>query len=265
MVDDLGRGVTFRAPARRVLALAQSLTEIVYAVGGAVTAVSPVDDYPPAVSRLPTFATFPLDHEHVVSLRPDLVLATDQVNRPDDADALAGAGVATYFFRLDGPADVPRVLRTTGRLLGHDGETPARAFEARLAEVRAAVAGAPRPRVLVLVGDETPYAFTLAGPMVEAAGGTSVTESLDDSGAVLSEEWVIGAAPDVIVVLIDPYDPAELVRHHPTWRELPAVRAGRVHGLDPDFASRPGPRMAEGVARLAAILHPEAGRGRSGG
>lgn len=257
VVDDLGRTLTFRAPARRVLALAPSLTEVVYAVGGTLAAVSPVDDYPPAVADLPTFATFPLDHERVVSLRPDLVLATDQVNRPDDADALAGAGVSTYFFRLDGPADVPRVLRTAGTLLGRDGDTPARAFESRLAMVREAVDRANPPRVLMLVGDETPYAFGLAGPMLEAAGGTSVTADLDDTGAVLSEEWVLSQAPDVVVVLIDPYEPENLVRHHPSWRGLPAVRSGRVHGLDPDLASRPGPRMAEGVARLAALLHPD--------
>jgi iron complex transport system substrate-binding protein len=256
-VDDLGREVTFPARPARVLALAPSLTEIVYALGGDVPAVSPVDDYPPAVTSLPRFSTFPLDHEGVVALEPDLLLATDQVNRLDDAEALAAAGVPTYFFRLRGPADVPRVLRDAGRLLGLDGEAPARAFEARMAEVAAAVAGAPRPRVLMLVGDETPYAFGLATEMAAAAGGESVTAGLGDAGAVLSEEWVVARAPEVVVLLIDPYDPADLVRHHPSWAGLPAVRAGRVHGLDPDLASRPGPRMAEGVARLARLLHPD--------
>jgi iron complex transport system substrate-binding protein len=149
------------------------------------------------------------------------------------------------------------VLRAAGRLLGGDGETPARAFERRLAAVHAAVEGAPPPRVLVLVGDETPYAFALASGFVRAAGGTNVTDGLDDRGAVLSEEWVIAQAPEVVVVLADPYDPADLPRYHPAWRGLPAVRSGRVHGLDPDLASRPGPRMAEGIERLAALLHPD--------
>jgi len=257
VVDDLGREVIFPARPARVLALAPSLTEIVYAVGGALPAVSPVDDYPPSVGALPRFATFPLDHEGVVALQPDLLLATDQVNRIDDAETLAAAGVPTFFFRLRGPADVPRVLRDAGRLLGLDGEAPARTFEARMAEIAAAVAGAARPRVLMLVADETPYAFGLATEMAAAAGGASVTEGLGDAGAVLSEEWVIAEAPDVVVLLIAPYDPADLVRHHPSWSGLPAVRAGRVHGLDPDLASRPGPRMAEGVARLAALLHPD--------
>jgi ABC-type Fe3+-hydroxamate transport system substrate-binding protein len=107
----------------------------------------------------------------------------------------------------------------------------------------------------MLVGDETPYAFSIASAMVEAAGGTSVTAEIERSGVVLSEEWVLASAPDVVIVLIDDYDPTQLVRHHPSWAQLPAVRDGRVHGLDPDLASRPGPRMADAVEQLARLLH----------
>ena len=55
----------------------------------------------------------------------------------------------------------------------------------------------------------------------------------------------------------DDYEGARLVANHPTWRLLPAVRDGRVYGLDIALVSRPGPRLAEGLERLAALLHPE--------
>ncbi len=262
VTDDLGRSVSLPSPPARVLALAPSLTETVYAVGagGRLVGASPSDTYPPRVRALPSFSTFPLDHERVVSLRPDVLLATDQVNRVEDADALAAAGVPTVFFRFDGLADVPRVLRATGALLGTDGETPAAAFERRIGAVRTAVAGAIRPRVLVLVSDETPYTFGAASyvsDVVEAAGGVSVTDAFPEPAAVAGEEWVIGAAPEVVVVLAEPYDAAGLTAHHPAWRALPAVRAGRVHGFDPDLMSRPGPRLADGVETLARLLHPD--------
>ena len=262
VTDDLGRQVTFAHPPARVLALAPSLTETAFAAGagGLVVAVSPSDTYPASVRALPQFSTFPLDLERVVAFRPDVLLATDQVNRIDDAEALAEAGVPTLFYTFDRLDDVPRVLRAVGPLLGGDGEAPARGFERRIAAVRAAVAGAPRPRVLVLVSDETPYAFgrsSYVSEAVAAAGGVSVTDAFPEPAAVASEEWTLGVAPEVIVVLSAPYDPAGLVEHHPVWSSLPAVRAGRVHGLDPDLMSRPGPRLADGIEALARFLHPE--------
>ena len=123
----------------------------------------------------------------------------------------------------------------------------------------AGAATAVKVEGLVLPFQQVSVSCRIAG-QIETIGvkeGESVTAGLGDAGAVLSEEWVVARAPEVVVLLIDPYDPADLVRHHPSWAGLPAVRAGRVHGLDPDLASRPGPRMADGVARLAAILHPE--------
>ena len=54
------------------------------------------------------------------------------------------------------------------------------------------------------------------------------------------------------------FDPASLLRDHPTFFNLPAVVNGRVYGMDPDLVSRPGPRLVEGLERLARLLHPEA-------
>src|SRR5690606_16272686 len=112
---------------------------------------------------------------------------------------------------------------------------------------------------LVLVSDETPYTFGAASyvsDVVEAAGGVSVTDAFPEPAAVASEEWVIGATPEVVVVLAEPYDADGLTANHPAWRALPAVRDGRVFGIHPDLTSRPGPRLAEGVERLARQLHP---------
>lgn len=261
--DDLGRSVRFAYPPARVLSLAPNLTEIVWAVGAGerVVGVSPSDDFPPEVAALPRFSTFPLAAEAALALEPDLLLATDQVNEPADAERLQSLGVPTFFFSFARLNDVPRAMRTAGRLLGADGDAPARAFERRVAAVQARVAGARRLGALLLVGDRTPFAFgrdSYASELVRAAGGRPVTDAFAGQAAVPSEEFVLEAAPEVVVVLAgDDYDPARLVEHHPAWASLPAVRDGRVHGLDPDLVSRPGPRLAEGLERLAALLHPD--------
>lgn len=268
VTDALGRAVTFPHPPARVLTLAPNLTEIVYAVGASarLAGASPSDTYPAAVAALPRFSTYPLDHEGVVALEPELLLATDQVNSPADAAPFDLLGIPTYFFSFTRVSDVAAALRTAGHLLGGDGEPAARQFEARVDRVRRAAEGQERPRTLLLVGDDVLYSFgrdSYASEAVRLAGGENLTDAFEGPVATVSDEWVLEQAPEVIVVLAAPYDPARILERHPTWRNLPAVRAGRVHGVDPDLVSRPGPRLADGIARLAALFHGD-GNGDGG-
>lgn len=264
LVDDLGRPVALEGPAARVVPLAPNLTELVAVAAGVerLAAVSQADDYPPGIEGLPRFSSYPLDLERLVALAPDLVLATDQVNSPDAVGRLEEFGIPSYFFSFGTLADIPRALRTLDRLLGSSGGAPAAAqFELRQAEVERVVAGAERPRVLLLIGAGTElYAFgrdSYASELVRAAGGLNLTDAFEGQTARPSEEFVLAQAPDVIVVLApEGYDRRRLTDDHPTWLDMPAVREGRVYALPPDLVSRPGPRVADALERLARLLHP---------
>ena len=262
--DDLGREVTIEAPVERVLTLAPSLTETLIAAGGgdALVGASQADNYPPGVDTLPRYGTYPLDLEAVVALQPDLVLATNQVNNPDDARPLADAGIPTYFFSFDAVDDVPRVLRTVGTLVGTEAEAEAAAerFETRLLRLAARTDTLDRPRTLLLIGDETLFAFGDASytqQLIAIAGGESVTADFDGEAVTLSEEFVLEAAPEVIIGTFgEDYDPERLIELHPAWAPVPAVATGRIHSIDPDLILRPGPRLADGAETLARLLHP---------
>ena len=264
LTDAIGRSVSLMLPVERVLSLAPNLTEIVYAVGGGdrLAAASQADSFPPEVSELPQFSTFPLDHERIVELNPSLLLATDEINSPTDANALAEVGIPTYFFSFADIASIPAAMRQTGELLGVDGEPAATAFEATVDSVRAATEGRPKPRTLLLIGDDVLYAFgreSFASEAVRAAGGDNLTDAFEGRRAVLSDEFVLEAEPEVIIVLTDEaaYTSEQLLEKHPTWDIVPAVRNGRVHGIHPDLLSRPGPRLTLGLAQLASLLHPD--------
>ena len=264
LTDAIDRSVSLMLPVERVLSLAPNLTEIVYAVGGGgrLAASSQADSFPPEVSELSQFSTFPLDHERIVELNPGLLLATDEINSPTDADALAEVGIPTYFFSFADIASIPAAMRQTGELLGVDGEPAATAFEATVDSVRAATEGRPKPRTLLLIGDDVLYAFgreSFASEAVRAAGGDNLTDAFEGRRAVLSDEFVLEAEPEVIIVLTDEaaYTSEQLLEKHPTWDIVPAVRNGRVHGIHPDLLSRPGPRLTLGLAQLASLLHPD--------
>ncbi|ARA92727.1 ABC transporter substrate-binding protein [Rhodothermaceae bacterium RA] len=266
VTDDLGRRVSLPDTIRRVITLAPNLTELVFAAGAGdrLVAASTADDYPPAVERLPRFSALPVDFEFVATLQPQLVLATDQVNNPRDADTFAALGIPTYFFHFGSVDDVLDGLRTVGALL-HTADRARRtadSLRARLDRLAAWSAGLPeRPRVLFLIGDQTLFAFGAGSyihTLVEAAGGKSLTAALDTPAPVLSDEFVLTAAPDVIVGAFGTaYDPARLLALHPSWDVVPAVRQGRIYSLDPDLLLRPGPRLVEGAYALARVLHPD--------
>lgn len=266
--DALDRTVRIDRPVNRVLSLAPNLTELAYAAGGGskLVAVTTADDYPPAVDTLDRISALPIDFEAIAAQNPDLVLATDQVNPPGDTDTFETLDIPVYFFSFGSLSDVFDGIRTMGTLLGTQtaATDSARALERQMDALRArtdSVPDAERPRVLVLIGDETLYSFgqdSYVHTLVEAAGGRSVTDSIDTSAPTLSEEFVLTEKPDVIIGAWGPdYDPDRLLKLHPTWDVVPALRNGRVYSLPESLLLRPGPRLVEGARRMAARLHPD--------
>jgi len=267
VTDDLGRTVQLDQPIHRVVSLAPNLTELVYAAGAGSTlvAVTTADDYPPAVDTLDRLSALPVDFEAIAAHNPDLVLATDQVNPPGDADTFGALDVPVYFFSFSSLRDVFDGLRTMGTLL--NSESAARdsvqSLRRRVENLRTQtneLDPEERPRVLVLIGDDTLYSFgadSYIHNLVEMAGGRSVTASLDARAPTLTDEYVLTEKPDVIVGAwgLD-YDPTRLQKLHPTWDVVPAVQNDRVYSLPVALLLRPGPRLVDGAWRMAAHLHP---------
>ncbi len=265
VTDDLDRVVALPGTPARVVTLAPNLTEIVFAAGAGrlLAGVTTADDFPPAVDTLPHVSALPLDFEAVVALEPDLILATDHVNSVADAQTFEAVGIPVFFFSYDDLEGMLRSLRTAGGLLG----TPAAAdraadsLEAALAALhRATDTLAVRPLTLFLIGDETLFSFgdeSYVHDLIALAGGRSATEDIGANAPVLSDEFVLANKPEVIIGAFgEDYDPARLLALHPTWDIVPALRDGRVYGIDPSLILRPGPRLVEGVRRMAAMLHP---------
>jgi ABC-type Fe3+-hydroxamate transport system substrate-binding protein len=252
----------------RVVSLAPNLTEIVYAAGAGSTlvAITKSGDYPPPVDTLPHVSALPIDFEAVAAQEPDLVLATDQINAPNDAETFEALDLPLYFFSFDSLDDIVESIRTTGRLLGT--EAAARDSAAALAQaierLRArtgSLSDEQRPRVLVLVGDDTLYSFgrgSYVHTLVELAGGRSITADIENRAPTLSEEYVLTQKPDVIVGLWgSDYDPSRLLDLHPSWDIVPAIQNGHVYSVPTALIARPTPRVLQGARQLARRLHPE--------
>lgn len=273
--DDLGREVTV-SHVKRVVTLAPNLTEIAFAAGAGakVVAVGKSDDFPPAVDSLPHVGVLPMDIEAIVAQQPDLVIATTQVNSPRDADAFAAVDVPAYYFAFPTLQSVFDGIRRMGELAGTEAAArdSAAALEAQFSQLTSRTDSVlsrrspnrpdsvARPTVLVLAGSDVLYSFgngSYVHTMVDAAGGHSVTHSIETAAPTLSEEFVLNTRPDVIIGAFDSETPMdEILDHHPSFNLLPALKNGHVFSIDSDLLFRPGPRLVQGTEQLSTYLRP---------
>ena len=196
LVDDLDRSVNVADPLERLIPLAPNLTEIVYAAGAGslVAAVSQADDHPPEIESLARFSSFPLDYEALVYHSPNVVLATDQVNNPRDADKIESLGIPVVYFSFEGWDDVVRVIREVGALAGTSevAEQTADSLSTVMADIAHSIGNAPhRPSVMFLIGSDQLFSFGAGSyihEIIEIAGGVSLTAEIDSPAPILSEE-----------------------------------------------------------------------------
>lgn len=275
MTDVSGREVAI-ADSRRIVAVAGALTEIVHALGAGerLVGVDTTSLYPESLVRdLPKVGyQRTLSAEGLLSLRPSLVLATEEAGPPAVLDHLALAGVPV--LRISSHADaglVPARVRTVGAALGLRAE--AEALASRVEEELAALSGRlarseARPAVLFLlaVGQGAPMVAgrdTAADAMIRLAGGRNPVSAYAGYKP-LSPEVVIAAAPDLILTTtqgLAQVGGRDALLAQSAFAATPAARQGRVLALDALFLLGFGPRVAQAAREVAAVLHPEiAGR-----
>jgi iron complex transport system substrate-binding protein len=252
------------APPRRIVSLAPSVTELLFAlgVGDRVVGVTRYDDFPPAVTRLPKVGGFvDPDAEAVLALHPDLVVAVRTSGGRGRLDTLARLG-ATVLSVSDGSLDdLWQSLRTLGQRLGcvEAAEALHRRIERELAEATAAARpGDARRRALVVVGHK---------PLVGVGAGTFIDELLRLAGGenvlkrggpypVLDLEAVAALTPEVILDLAAAHEAAGAAFWQ-SARFVPAVARGRVVRLEDAALLRPGPRLPQGLRLLVRGLWSE--------
>ena len=249
--------------ARRIVSLSPSMTETLFAVGAGDRLVgrSRFCDYPPEVARVPAVGGFmDVDLETVLMLSPDLVVGVPTAAPVRLADELEARGVATWFPPAASLADIDANVAGVGERTGHAAEARAvvDAMHAREGTIERAVAGKPRPRVLLIADVEPVVAAgptSFADELIRQAGGTNgVLEG--HAWQTLGTETVAAIDPEVVVD-VSMGAPGAVAGASRGWGTTRAVRDGRVVSVTDVRLLRPGPRVAEGLAVLARVLHPD--------
>jgi iron complex transport system substrate-binding protein len=274
----------------RVVSLVPSATEIISALGLAdqIVGRSHECNYPPEVQTVPVVSASRVDTAELSSadidravrealadgrplyavdaallerLAPDLIITQDlcEVCAVSSGEVKRVTHIDVETLSLD-PRDLSEIeesIRTVARHLhaAPQGEFLAQAMHHRIDTVHQLVRGLPRQRVFVAEWLDPPFAAGHWVPeMVDLAGGDEVLGLPRERSYATTWEAVAEAAPQLVVLAPCGFD---LERTVGEAGSVPPLGA-RVVAVDGDAAySRPGPRVAEGVAQLAYLLHPD--------
>ena len=271
LTDGLGREVKLESAAQRVVSLAPSNTEILFALGAGdkVVGRDEVSDYPAEALALPTVGGWSgFSAEAIVALKPDLVLAAE-INSPELVAELEGLGLTVYY--LSNPKTLEELyvnIEIVATLTGRDATKLTDSLKARVAAVDEKIMPlSARPSVFYEVDATDPSKPYSVGPgtfihlLINRAGGANAVElaGITDPYPQISLEQLVIAPPDIIILGDSMWGTtAESVAARPGWDTLKAVVDGKIFPFDDNLVSRPGPRLIDGLEALARLLHPEA-------
>ena len=258
VVDDAGDTVRLQAPARRVVSLIPSSTELLFAIGAGPSLVGRTSycDYPSAAKAVPDLGDgIKPSIEAVLAQRPDLVVLYNSGQNAAVSGRLGELGIPSLRLNTDALSDVGRVARMLGTLTGHQrgADSVAAAFDTALAAATRPTTG-PRPRILLLVWEQPPMTIgrgSFLHELVERAGGENLFADVAASSGVVSIEAVAARNPDLIFTSTE--GPASFATR-PEWQVVPAIREHRFLRVSGSEFNQPTPRAPAAIRELTARM-----------
>jgi iron complex transport system substrate-binding protein len=272
ITDSAGRAVTLAATPERLVSLAPSTTEILFALGlgPKLLAADEFSDYPAEAKDLPKVggSNAAYNFEQIVALKPDLVF-TAGITPPEVIAKLEQLKLSVLVLGKDKAtfdsifADITLAGQATGQAA--QAEQVTTAMKAKLESIKSKAATVTKKPLVYWELDATdpakPYSIgagNFVSDMVALVGGVNVFDKTDSPYPQVSSEQVVAANPDVIILSDAAYGiTADSVAQRPGWQAITAVEQRRIEPIDDNLVSRPGPRIVDGLEAAAKIIHPE--------
>jgi iron complex transport system substrate-binding protein len=263
VTDELGRVVTVPDHPHRLVCLMPSVVDDVYALGAGADVIA-VPDYTkyPADAKAKQSVGLPLSPsiETIVSLHPDLVFASGDLNRMATVNQLQELGITVFMVNPHGIAGIYKSIESVGRALNREqaaGQLVS-VLREREAAVRQRVRGKPSVKVLMLVWYDpivTVGKDAYITELIEVAGGHSVTSDISQEWPQVSLEAVLARAPEGLLLVRGSKMSLEQIRGRAGWDNLPAVKNNRIYYVD-DRIDFPSPVAFDALEELAKQFHP---------
>jgi iron complex transport system substrate-binding protein len=266
-VDDLGRKIYLAKAPNRIVSLAPSVTEILFAIGVSerIIGVTQFCDYPPEAKAKPKVGASQPNIESLLALNPDLVIAPRAFIRPDVLDKLDQLKITVYILDAKTIEDILSHIQTLGRMLDRSAAADelATSMRRRITDVKTRTQALTHRRILYVLNSDP---LVTVGPgsfihqLIEMAGGTNVGAAMQTPYPRLSLEEALRQDPEIIVFPVGTTEgiPETEQQRWQRWPTMSAVKQGRFYRISSVLLDRPGPRIVEGLEALARSIHPEA-------
>lgn len=257
-IDEVQRPVKINSDPQRIISLAPSVTETLFALGlsDRIVGVTSYCDYPPEAAQKERVGdTMRPSLEKIVALKPDLVIASTASQLEQFVQRLDELGIPIYISNPRGLIDVLLSIQKIGNITGVKQRSHefSRALRDRADAIERRVAALDKPKVLFLVSTEpliTVGKTSFVSDLIKRAGGASISADVSEDYPQYSLETAIAKQPEVIFLQAGESElPSRL-------KQTPAARANRVYRLDDDLLLRPGPRIVDGLEQMAEKIHP---------
>jgi len=267
ITDQLGRHVTVPDKPQRVVSLAPSITEIVFALdqGHRLQGVTTYSDFPPEAAKLPKVGSYVhLDLEKIVALKPDLCIAIKDGNPRVIAQRLESLKIPVYAVDPNNLETIMKTVLEIGTLLNAKDRANqlVQNMDLRIQKVKSLVAKTThRPRVFLQIGVSpivSAGTHTFIHELIVIAGGTNLA-----AGPIpyprFSREKVLALSPEIIIITSMARSAVfeKVKAEWEKWPNMPAVRNQRIYVENSNFFDRPTPRLLDGLELLIQLIHPE--------
>jgi len=267
-LDEVGRKVEVQTPPQRIVSVAPSVTEALFAIGLAekVVGVSSFCNYPPeALEKEKVGGYITPSLEKIVALRPDLVIGIAEGDLRTFVDKLAVLKVPVYITNPRNVLEAMTSIQKIGEVAfsAQPAQKIFREMQEKVREIQIRVQGRPWLRVLHILNFDPLLSAgkgTFVDDLIRLGGGRNVAENAQGRYPRFSLEEVLVQDPEVILLAsMKSKDPLPEQRQRwARWKTITAVRQGRIYVLDSDLIHRPSPRIVDGLEQVARAIHPEA-------
>ena len=265
-IDDFGRKLYLSKTPKRIVSLAPSITEMLFAIGlnDEIVGVTEFCDFPPPALEKPKVGHSQPNLETLVALQPDLIVSPKSFLRADLLARLEQLKIPTFLFESKTVEDIVTHIRVLGRIVGRVPESLklSEKIQKRVVALTSQLEGRSRPTLLFVLSADP---LISVGPgsyihqLIELAGAKNAAEDSEVPYPRFNVEEVLRQNPEF---LLFPTGRSEGIpqAERDQWRRWPSLEAVKQNNLvqvQSDLLSRPGPRVVEGLEALIKILHPD--------
>jgi len=266
-IDKMGREVDIPSSPKRIVSLAPSITETLFALGlnEEIVGVTMFSDYPEAARSKPRVGSYVnISIEKVVSLDPDLIIGTADGNRKETAKQFERFGLPVYVVNPTSLDEIFEMVLDVGKITGKDGTARdlVHNLRKRVGFVVSRTRNIKKPSVFFQVGIDpvvTVGRDAFHTRLITLAGGSSISRDEKIKYPRYTMEKIIAEQPEIIIVssMKRGGDFERVRKRWKRWKDIPAVKNNRIYILNSELIDRPSPVIVDGLEELAGIIHPE--------